>query len=128
VLRVQTEERAKEVVSICDEQSWFYIIGLESDKPEDISDVERMLNPPEPAKAIAVPRHNDPCSCGSGKKHKKCCGRGKQKVVLRQTGTPTMAIQPNCQAGQLLKLAGPVSFTRPQSHFADLVNRLIAGR
>lgn len=30
--------------------------------------------PPEQAKAKEVGR-NDPCPCGSGKKHKKCCGR-----------------------------------------------------
>lgn len=29
---------------------------------------------PEPARSIKVGR-NDPCPCGSGKKHKKCCGQ-----------------------------------------------------
>ena len=77
VLRVQTQERAGEVASICNEHGWFYVIGLELDKPEDISDMERMLNPPEPVKAIGVPGRNDPCSCGSGKKYKKCCGAGR---------------------------------------------------
>ena len=42
VVRVQTEERASEIVSICDEHGWHYI-GFEPDKPEDISDVERLL-------------------------------------------------------------------------------------
>jgi uncharacterized protein len=28
-----------------------------------------------PASALAKPGRNDPCSCGSGKKYKKCCGR-----------------------------------------------------
>ena len=30
---------------------------------------------PQPARAQKVGR-NDPCPCGSGKKYKKCCGRG----------------------------------------------------
>jgi hypothetical protein len=40
--------------------------------------------PPAPASSVAphpVPRQpkigrNDPCSCGSGKKYKRCCGKG----------------------------------------------------
>lgn len=35
----------------------------------------RVMNAPRvPARADAVPGRNDPCSCGSGKKFKKCCG------------------------------------------------------
>jgi len=74
VVRVQTEERASEIVSICNEHGWHYIIGFEPDKPEDTSDVERLLNPPEPVEAIVTPGRNEPCPCGSGKKYKKCCG------------------------------------------------------
>jgi len=74
VVQVQTEERASEIASICHEHGWYYIIGFEPDKAEDISDVERLLNPPEPVKASAMPGRNDPCPCGSGKKYKKCCG------------------------------------------------------
>jgi len=29
---------------------------------------------PEPARREAAPGRNDPCPCGSGRKHKKCCG------------------------------------------------------
>ncbi len=49
-------------------------IGLEPDKPEDISDIERLLNPPAPRIVYNVGR-NEPCPCGSGKKYKKCCGK-----------------------------------------------------
>lgn len=35
----------------------------------------RVINAPrEPHRAEDVPGRNDPCSCGSGKKFKKCCG------------------------------------------------------
>jgi uncharacterized protein len=31
--------------------------------------------PREPVRAAPTPGRNDPCSCGSGRKYKKCCGR-----------------------------------------------------
>jgi preprotein translocase subunit SecA len=33
--------------------------------------------PVEQAKAAGAPGRNDPCPCGSGRKYKQCCGRGK---------------------------------------------------
>ena len=33
--------------------------------------------PVEQAKSTDSPGRNDPCPCGSGKKYKKCCGKGK---------------------------------------------------
>ena len=33
------------------------------------------LTPREPARRVATPGRNDPCSCGSGKKYKACCGK-----------------------------------------------------
>jgi SWIM/SEC-C metal-binding protein len=75
IVRVQTEERGRYVALKCTEHGWHYIIGLEPDKPEDISDLEKALNPPLPVQSEKVGR-NDPCPCGSGKKHKKCCGAG----------------------------------------------------
>ncbi len=33
--------------------------------------------PVEQAKAEKTPGRNDPCPCGSGRKYKKCCGKGK---------------------------------------------------
>ncbi len=73
VARVRTQERAAEIASVCSEHGWHYVIGLEPDKPEDVSDIERLLDPPVPRRSEKVGR-NDPCPCGSGKKYKKCCG------------------------------------------------------
>ena len=75
VVRVHSPERAEEILSICNEHGWQAIVGIEPDKPEDISDVERLLNPPEPVKAQVKVGRNESCPCGSGKKYKKCCGR-----------------------------------------------------
>ncbi len=47
---------------------------------EDIEAEDELLantDKVEPLKAADTPGRNDPCSCGSGKKYKRCCGRGK---------------------------------------------------
>lgn len=93
VLRVNDESRIGPIANLCDQKNWDFIIGIEPDKPEDISDLEFMLDPDafggkrpkpgksRPGKSTHVPvKHdgkaigrNDPCPCGSGKKYKKCC-------------------------------------------------------
>jgi SWIM/SEC-C metal-binding protein len=74
IVRVQTDERAKYVADLCEENGWIFIIGFEPDKPEDISDLLKALNPPTPIRS-EKPGRNDFCPCGSGKKYKKCCGK-----------------------------------------------------
>ena len=73
VAHVQTQDRATELLSFCNEQGWQAIIGIEPDKPEDISDIIRLQDPPPPAEKKEKIGRNEPCPCGSGKKHKKCC-------------------------------------------------------
>lgn len=75
MVRVRTESRAREILSICDQQGWKVIVGLEPEQPEDISDVERLLAPEQPVKSGSTVGRNDRCPCGSGLKYKKCCGR-----------------------------------------------------
>jgi len=75
VLRVQTEERLKEVASIFQEKGWKGTIELEAEKPEDTTDLERLLNPQQPVTVEKKVGRNEPCPCGSGKKYKKCCGQ-----------------------------------------------------
>lgn len=75
IVRVHTDEKAQYVAETCAEHGWHYIIGFEPDKPEDISDLENMINPVKPATSGKINR-NAPCPCGSGKKYKKCCGLG----------------------------------------------------
>jgi SWIM/SEC-C metal-binding protein len=72
IVRVQSDDRAYYVAETCGRNGWQYIIGLEPDEPEDISDLEEMLNPSLPARSNKIER-NEPCPCGSGKKYKKCC-------------------------------------------------------
>lgn len=45
IVRVYTEDRGRYVAETCTDHGWHYIIGFEPDKPEDISDLEKALNP-----------------------------------------------------------------------------------
>lgn len=45
VIRVQSMEKAEEIIALCNERGWKVIVGIEPDKPEDLFDVERLLNP-----------------------------------------------------------------------------------
>jgi SWIM/SEC-C metal-binding protein len=75
VVTVQTKKRLNEVTAQFKEKDWKYTIELEPDKPEDTTQLELLLNPPRPKIAEKKIGRNDPCPCGSGKKHKKCCGK-----------------------------------------------------
>lgn len=66
-------EKAEKIIALCDERGWKIIVGIEPDKPEDISDLERLLNPPTTIRSKPRVGRNDPCPCGSGLKFKKCC-------------------------------------------------------
>ena len=73
VVTVQTDERFKEVSSLFEGKGWNYRIDIDPDKPEDIADLTRLLNPPKPKITEQKIGRNAPCPCGSGKKYKNCC-------------------------------------------------------
>ncbi len=75
IIRVKTKRRGEELLAMCNSRDWQVIVGIEPDKPEDISDVERLLNTPKPAVNAITTGRNDPCPCGSGNKYKHCCMR-----------------------------------------------------
>lgn len=54
IVRVQTEARAKEIVSVFNEHGWQFILGIEPDKPENISDLKRLLKSQQVPKAKKV--------------------------------------------------------------------------
>jgi SWIM/SEC-C metal-binding protein len=73
-IRVQTEERAMELLALCNAKGWELIVGIEPDKPENIDDIKEMEAGFKPAfKFTASPARNAPCPCGSGKLYKRCC-------------------------------------------------------
>ena len=73
VARVKTQKRAQEITKLCNERGWKVIVGIEPDEPEDITDIEKLMNPQTVVKEIPKIGRNDPCPCGSGLKYKKCC-------------------------------------------------------
>ena len=73
VVHVKAKKRIKEVTAIFEKHGWKYKIELVKDKPEDITDLEILLNPPKTIVAEKKIGRNEPCPCGSGKKYKKCC-------------------------------------------------------
>jgi SWIM/SEC-C metal-binding protein len=73
VLQVQDPGRGREVSERCEEIGARYIVGIEPERPEDISDLERFLGAPAVRRLQPKIGRNDPCPCGSGKKYKKCC-------------------------------------------------------
>lgn len=73
-VHVKTKKRMKEVAAIFEKNNWKYTIELDRDKPEDVNDLELLLNPPKTVIAEKKVGRNEPCPCGSGKKYKKCCG------------------------------------------------------
>ena len=75
VVHVKTKKRMKEIESIFKKNDWKYTIEVDRKKPEDITDLEILLNWPKPTKVEEKVGRNEPCSCGSGKKYKKCCGK-----------------------------------------------------
>ena len=74
IVRVHDHARAQEILDHCESMGWVAIAGVEPDKPEDVSDYERLLNPPLPVRAEPKVERNAPCPCGSGKKFNRCCG------------------------------------------------------
>ena len=87
-IRVTNEKRMEEVVAICERNNWRFVCGIEPEYPEDISELEYMLDPKsfggkrpkmkQVDNATFVNKEpvigrNAPCPCGSGEKYKKCC-------------------------------------------------------
>jgi SWIM/SEC-C metal-binding protein len=73
-LQVQTPERESEISAILIANDLFGTISINSEMPEDITPLDILLNKPVTQIVEKTPQRNDPCSCGSNKKYKKCCG------------------------------------------------------
>lgn len=80
-MRVQTVQRAEQLLAWCQENDIQVIVGLEPDKPEDITDIDRAVQARQPADRSPKIGRNEPCPCGSAKKFKKCCGGHTSKPV-----------------------------------------------
>lgn len=72
-ITVTTATRQAEIEAILKEHNLFANITLDADGEENIGELEMVLNKPKTLVLEKTPNRNDPCSCGSGKKYKKCC-------------------------------------------------------
>lgn len=76
VVKVQTEERAMEIMALCNAHDWQVIVGIEPDKAENIDDIKKLEAGLKPVlKFQSLPSRNALCPCGSGKQYKRCCGK-----------------------------------------------------
>ena len=73
-LCVQSDARKQALSLECEQNNWVAEFEVVADKDEDIRDLEYMQNKPKTVSVEKTPARNEPCSCGSGKKYKKCCG------------------------------------------------------
>jgi SWIM/SEC-C metal-binding protein len=76
VVKVQTEGKAIEIMTLCDAKGWQVIVGIEPDEPENIDDIRKLEAAAKPALNLTTqPSRNAPCPCGSGKQYKRCCDK-----------------------------------------------------
>lgn len=73
-IRVNNEERKNTIEALLQEHELFAVIEVNTDEAEDTSELDALINTPKTTVLEKTPGRNDPCSCGSGKKFKKCCG------------------------------------------------------
>ena len=73
-LSVQDQQRADDIQTIVDQHELVATITIDNDVPENILELDAVLNKPKTQRFEKTPDRNDPCLCGSGKKYKKCCG------------------------------------------------------
>jgi SWIM/SEC-C metal-binding protein len=73
-LVVTSDEKKAEIATLVADNGLFADITLDSTLEEDINELNLVLNKPTTSTFDKTPNRNDPCSCGSDRKYKKCCG------------------------------------------------------
>ncbi|GAL06671.1 PBPRA1643 family SWIM/SEC-C metal-binding motif protein [Photobacterium aphoticum] len=72
-LIVNSEEKKAEVEALLATNAIVATITVDSTATENLSELDMLINKPKTVVFEKTPDRNDPCSCGSGKKYKKCC-------------------------------------------------------
>lgn len=70
---VQTEARKYDIEAITQAHAIVANITIDENQEENTVELDTLLNKPKTTVFEKTPNRNDPCSCGSGKKYKKCC-------------------------------------------------------
>ncbi|MFT4993333.1 MAG: SWIM/SEC-C metal-binding protein [Paraglaciecola sp.] len=74
-LIVTSLTRQQELELILQQHSLHGTFVISDDGEENLTELEAILNKPKTQTVAATQSRNDPCSCASGKKFKKCCGQ-----------------------------------------------------
>lgn len=76
-LVVTSEARKQEIEALVAGAQLYADISIDSsaDAVEAIAELTALLNKESAVTRENTPTPNEPCSCGSGKKYKKCCSR-----------------------------------------------------
>lgn len=74
-LTVTLEQRRAEIAELVAEHQLFADIHIteDSDSEENVAELMALVNRAATLTAAKTPNRNEPCSCGSGEKYKKCC-------------------------------------------------------
>lgn len=75
-LIVGSEQRKTELVALAADNELFAEIHVIEDCEieENVAELMVLVNKGDTVEIPQTPNRNEPCSCGSGKKYKKCCG------------------------------------------------------
>ncbi|MDO6705126.1 PBPRA1643 family SWIM/SEC-C metal-binding motif protein [Photobacterium sp. 1_MG-2023] len=71
---VQTDARKADIEALVAEHGIIADVIVDAAQEENTLALDTLLNKPKTITFEKTPNRNDPCSCGSGKKFKKCCG------------------------------------------------------
>ena len=71
---VNSEARAEEVTVLAKEHDLVVAITVDAEQVENTTELDVLIKKPVTTRFEKTPARNEPCSCGSGKKYKKCCG------------------------------------------------------
>lgn len=74
-LIVTSQARKEEVEVILQQHGLHAAFEINVDEDENLTELNAVLNKPKTQTFATTPSRNDPCSCASGKKYKKCCGQ-----------------------------------------------------
>ncbi|MDP5055120.1 MAG: SEC-C metal-binding domain-containing protein [Congregibacter sp.] len=76
-LVVTSEARQQEVQALVDAAKLYarIVVDTSDDAQESINELTALLNKTPTVTVKKTPARNEPCSCGSGKKYKKCCAQ-----------------------------------------------------
>lgn len=74
LVTVPSEQRQLDVEALAAEHDLVVNVTVDACVDENIAALTALLTTPKTVVNEKTPERNAPCSCGSGKKFKKCCG------------------------------------------------------